>query len=93
MKLLFARKDLQRLVEPARFERGRLLAGTIKDLYEDEWSLVGTVLDDGKPYQAMVHHTSSPLCGECDCPDAGPPSFCEHSVAVGLCYLGEDEGV
>ena len=37
MNFLFTRQDLQRLVEPARFERGRMLAETIDDLYEDEW--------------------------------------------------------
>ncbi|MGH3026180.1 MAG: hypothetical protein ACRDLR_07020 [Gaiellaceae bacterium] len=93
MKPLFARTDLQRRAEPARFERGRQLTSTIEDLYEDEWSLFGTVLDDGKSYQAMVHHGSPPLSAECDCPHGVPPSFCEHSVAVGLCYLGEDDDV
>jgi uncharacterized Zn finger protein len=52
----------------------------------------GTVLDDGRAYQAMVHH-SPPMSAECDCPDGGPPSFCEHSKAVGLRYLGDDGDV
>lgn len=91
MKLFFTRKDLQRLVAPAKFERGRVLAHTIEDLYEDEWSLCGTVLDDGRCHEAMVHHGSRWLSAECDCLEGGPPSFCEHSVAVGLCYLGEVE--
>jgi hypothetical protein len=68
VSLLFTRNDPQRLAEPARFERARQLAGTIDDLYEDEWSVFGTVLDDGRPYQAMVRH-SPPMSAECDCPE------------------------
>jgi hypothetical protein len=68
VSLLFTRNDLERLAEPARFERARRLAGTIDDLYEDEWSVFGTVLDDGGANQAMVHH-SPPMSAECDCPD------------------------
>jgi hypothetical protein len=88
---LFTSGDLQRLAGPARFGRGRLLTAAVDDdVYEDEWSLVATVVDGGNAYLAMVHHGSAPLSGECDCPAGSPPSFCEHSVAVGLCYLGED---
>jgi hypothetical protein len=32
VSLLFTRDDLERLAEPARFERARRLAGTIDDL-------------------------------------------------------------
>jgi uncharacterized Zn finger protein len=91
MKLVFTRKDLQRLVEPAQFERGSVLADTIDDLYEDEWSLCATVLDGARHYEAMVHHGDRRLSAECDCPEGGPPSFCVHSIAVGLYYLGEVE--
>jgi uncharacterized Zn finger protein len=89
VSLLFTRNELQHLSDPARFELARQLAGTIDDLYEDEWSVVGTVIDGGGPYQAMVHH-HPPMSAECECPDGGPPHFCEHSIAVGLCYLGDD---
>jgi hypothetical protein len=89
VSLLFTRNDLERLAEPAWFERARRLAGTIHDLYEDEWSVFGTVLDDGRACQAMVHY-SPPISAECDSPDGDPPSFCEHSIAVGLRYLGDD---
>ena len=91
MNFLFTRQDLQRLVEPARFERGRMLAETIDDLYEYVWSLCGTILDGVRRHEAIVHHGSPGLSVECDCPEGGPPSFCAHSVAVGLCYLGEVE--
>ena len=91
MKLLFAKEDLRLLIDPARFERGRQVSATIEDLYQDEWSLVGTVLDAGTPYQAMVHHGSPPLAAECDCSDGQPPLFCEHSVAVGLSYIDADD--
>ena len=87
---LFTELDLQRLAGPTRLQRGRRLADTIDDLYEDEYSLCATVYD-GQPYLAMVHHRVGRLSGECDCSDGGPGSFCEHSVAVGLCYLSEDE--
>jgi GNAT superfamily N-acetyltransferase len=93
VKLLFTRNELRRLVDPERFQRGRLLARTIVDLYEDEWSLVGTVIDEGKAHLAMLHHGTPRLSAECDCPDGGPPAFCEHSAAVGLCYLDEDTDV
>jgi uncharacterized Zn finger protein len=39
----------------------------------------------------MVHHRVGLLCGECECPDGEPGSFCEHSVAVGLYYLSDDD--
>ncbi len=91
MTLLFAKEDLRCIAEPAWFERGRQLSVTIEGFYQDEWSLVGTVLDDGKAYQAMIHHGSPPLSAECDCSDGEPPSVCEHSVAVGLSYLDEDD--
>ena len=75
MNFLFTRQDLQRLVEPARFERGRMLADTIEDLYEYEWSLCGTTLDGVRRHEATVHHGSPGLSAECDCPEGGPPSF------------------
>ena len=87
---LFSELDLQRLAGRARVERGRNLVDTIDDLYEDEYSLCATVYDD-QPYLAMVHHRVGSLAGECDCLDGGPGSFCEHSVAVGLCYLAEED--
>jgi hypothetical protein len=31
------------------------------------------------------------LGGECACADGQTGMFCEHSVAVGLCYLAENE--
>jgi uncharacterized Zn finger protein len=92
VSLLFTRNELQRLAAPEQFERARQLAGTIDDLYDDGWSVFGTVVDDGRRYEAMVHHTP-PMSAECMCPDGGPPSFCEHSIAVGLCYLGDERDV
>jgi len=91
VRVRFTRNDLRLRTDAARFERGRALALTIGDLYEDEWSLVATIDDQGKSYQAMVHDGSPPLSAECDCREGAPPSFCEHSVAVGLYYLGDDE--
>ena len=85
---VFSEDDLEQLAGRARLERARLLVDTIDDLYEDEWSLCGTVHDD-KPYLAMVHHVGRPLGSECECPDGDPGSWCEHAVAVGLCYLDE----
>ncbi len=87
---LFTELDLQRLAGEARFERARCLVETIGDLYEDKFSLCATVYDD-EPYLAIVHHRVGRLGGECDCPDGEPGSFCEHSVAVGLCYLSDDD--
>jgi len=87
---LFTEQDLRRLAGQARFKRGFTHVETIDDLYEDEFSLCATVYD-GQPYLAMIHHRAGPLTGECDCPDGGPGPFCEHSVAVGLCYLSDDE--
>ena len=84
----FSEHDLEQLVEAERLKRARLLVDTIDDLYEDEWSVCGTVHDD-KPYLAMVHHAGGPLSSECECPDGDPGSWCEHAVAVGLCYLDE----
>ena len=84
----FSEQDLEQLAGAERFERARLLVDTIDDLYEDEWSICGTVHDD-KPYLAMVHHVGHPLGCECECPDGAPGSWCEHAVAVGLCYLDE----
>jgi uncharacterized Zn finger protein len=86
----FGEDDLLELTGRERLERGRALAETIDDLYEDEWSIWGTVHDDGgKAYLAMVHHVGPPLSCECDCPDGAPGTWCEHVVAVGLAYLEE----
>lgn len=85
---VFSEADLEQLVGRDRLERARRLVDTIDDLYEDEWSICGTVHDD-KPYLAMVHHVGGPLSSECECPDGDPGSWCEHAVAVGLCYLDE----
>jgi len=85
---LFSEHDLEQLAGRDRLERARLLVGTIDDLYEDEWSICGTVHDD-KSYLAMVHHVGGPLGSECECADGDPGSWCEHALAVGLCYLGE----
>ena len=41
----------------------------------------GTVPDEGRAYQTMVHHSTPMSAGLC--PDGGPPSFCEHPIAVG----------
>lgn len=87
---LFTESDLLRLAGPARFERGRLLVDEIDDLYEDEYSLCATI-NDGESVLAMVHHRVGRLSGECDCADGQPGAFCEHSVAVGLCYLEEQK--
>ena len=84
----FSEQDLEQLAGAERLERARLLVDTIDDLYEDEWSVCGTVHDD-KPFLAMVHHAGAPLGSECECPDGGPGSWCEHAVAVGLCYLDD----
>jgi uncharacterized Zn finger protein len=85
---LFSEHDLETRAEHACLERARRLVDTIDDLYEDEWSVCGTV-HDGKPYLAMVHHAGGPLSSECDCSDGDPGSWCEHAVAVGLCYLDD----
>lgn len=85
---MFSEADLEQLAGRDRLERARRLVDTIDDLYEDEWSLCGTVHDD-KPYLAMVHHVGGPLSSECECLDGDPGSWCEHAVAVGLCYSGE----
>jgi uncharacterized Zn finger protein len=85
---LITARDLERLAGPERFHRGLELLAAVEDLYEDEHSLCATVHDDGKPYLAMVHHDGG---GECECPDGGPPGYCQHSVAVGLSNLGDVE--
>lgn len=84
---LFTEEDLRRLAGNSRFERGQQLVDAVADdLYDDEFSVCGTVSDGGRACMAMVHH-QRPISGECDCPDGGPPHLCEHSVAVGLAYL------
>jgi hypothetical protein len=50
-----------------------------KDKDEDE--------DEDEAYLAMLHHVGGHLSGECDCPEGDSGSFCEHSVALGLCHL------
>jgi hypothetical protein len=50
----FSEDDLEQLAGRDRLESARLLVDTIDDLYEDEWSICGTVRDE-KPYLAMVH--------------------------------------
>jgi len=85
---LLAEADLERLAGRDRLARARCLVDSIDDLYEDEFSLCGTVID-GASYLAMVHHRVGQLSGECECPNGDPPGLCEHSVAVGLCYLGD----
>jgi hypothetical protein len=47
----------------------------IEDFYQDEWSLVETVLDDGKAYQAMIPPREPSSFAKCDCSDGEPPSF------------------
>lgn len=86
--IAFDEADLEELAGGERLERGRLLADTIEDLYEDEWSICGTV-NDGRLYFAMVHHVGHPLSSECDCPDGDPGGWCTHAVAVGLRHLDE----
>jgi len=88
---LFTYRELERLAGPAALARGRGLVDAVEDLYEDEHSLCATV-HDGQPFLAMVHH-ERPLSGECDCPNGAPPGLCEHSVAVGLAYLSDYEGL
>lgn len=84
---VFDEGDLERLAGRERLERGRVLAGTIDDLDEDEWSIWGRVHDGDRVYLAMVHHVDPPLSCECDCPAGDPGRWCEHVVAVGLCHL------
>jgi hypothetical protein len=88
---MFTRDDLLRRAGSDRLERGATLTDTIADLYEDEWSVVGTVHDGDAKYMAMIHWDG--LGSECECPDGRGASgvFCEHAAALGLCYLGEDE--
>ncbi len=86
---LFKESDLLRLAGAERLERARILAEEIDDLYEDEHSLCATI-DDGQPYLAMLHHRSGRLWSECECPNGEPGGFCEHSIALGLCYLDEE---
>ncbi len=83
----FSTTQLARLFEPASLDRGLALAGTINDLYEDEWSIVGTVTEGSRSFLAMVHHGNGPLSTECDCPDGRGGSCCDHAAAVGQCYL------
>lgn len=85
---LLSEDDLELAGGRARLERARRLAGTIDDLYEDEWSICATVKDPG-PHLAMIHHVGRPLGCECDCPDGAPGNWCEHVLAVGLSYLGD----
>jgi uncharacterized Zn finger protein len=87
----FAERDLRRLAGPSRFARGQILIDGVTDLYEDEFSVCATVFD-GRPYLAMVHHSVGLLGSECDCPAGGQGLFCEHSVAVGLCYGADGDG-
>ena len=84
----FSEDDLEQLAGRDRLERARRLVDTIDDLYEDEWSICGTVNDE-KPYLAMAHHVGHPLGSECECPEGDTGSWCEHAVAVALCYLNE----
>ncbi len=87
---LFTERDLKRLAGRRRFGRGQGLLDAIEELCEDEFSLWSYVYD-GERYLAIVHHRAGPLSTECDCPDGQPGSFCEHAVAVGLCYLSDDD--
>jgi hypothetical protein len=84
---LFSRRQLTPLFDPAVIARGQALADTIDDLYEDEWSIVGTVADGKRSFLAMVHHGNGPLSTECDCPEGRTGVSCEHAAAVGLCYV------
>ncbi|HTW99321.1 MAG TPA: hypothetical protein VMD59_11120 [Acidimicrobiales bacterium] len=86
---LFGERDLAALAGVERLEQARLLVDAIEDLYEDEWSLCGTVPDGDQAHLAMVHHADGPLSSECDCPGGRPGGWCEHSVAVALCYLAD----
>ena len=86
---LFDEHDLAALAGAGTLQRARSLTPTIEDLYEDEWSLCGTVHDGDACYLAMVHHVGDPLSCECDCPEGGPGLWCEHAVAVGLNYLDD----
>lgn len=76
MNFLFTRQDLQRLVEPARFERRRMLAETIDDLYEYEWTCAGP--------SSTVFGAMRPLCttGVLGCPlSATAPKEALHRSA------------
>ena len=87
---LFTESDLLRLAGPERLTRARVFADEIDDLYEDEYSLCATITD-GQPYLAMLHHRVGRLSSECECPDGEPGGFCVHSLAIGLCYLDEED--
>lgn len=89
---LLSRHDLERVAQPDRMERARVLVDTIEDLYGDEWSICGTVLD-GTAYPAMLHHGAGSLSWKCACSDGDTGSWCEHVLAVGLCYLGGARGL
>jgi hypothetical protein len=76
VNFLFTRQDLQRLVEPARFERRRMLAETIDDLYEYEWTCAGP--------SSTVFGAMRPLCttGVLGCPlSATAPKEALHRSA------------
>ena len=81
-------RSLLRLAGPVRVERARIFADEIEDLYEDEYSLCGTIIDC-QPYLAMLHHRVGRLWSECECPNGEPGGFCEHVIALGLCYLNQ----
>ena len=87
---LFTESDLLRLGGAERLTRARVFADEIDDLYEDEHSLCATITD-GQPYMAMLHHGDRRLSSECECPDGKPGGFCVHSLAIGLCYLDEQD--
>jgi len=85
----FTERELRRLAGPARLRRARSLVDSVSDLYEDEFSICGTV-EDGEQHQAMLHHAFGPLSAECDCADSRNEPYCDHAAAVGLYYLTDD---
>jgi uncharacterized Zn finger protein len=87
---LFSERDLKRLAGRRRFARGQALVDALDGLDEDEFSLWSYV-EDGEEYLAIVHRRAGPLPAECGCTDGRSGSFCEHAVAVGLCYLSDDD--
>lgn len=76
------------LGSPDRFERARIFADEIDDLYEDEYSLCAR----RSPAVSRIWRcriTASVAFGVMRCPNGESGGFCEHSIALGLCYLDE----
>jgi len=74
---------------------GGLLAGLTKIVLETALEAEMTEHLGYEAHDPSGHHSGNsrngghPLGCECACPDGDPGSWCEHVVAVGLCYLDE----